>query len=153
MVSEKETAPDGVKRIPVIAGAWEIMDGKPHLIGTQCGRCKEAFFPPREICPFCLTDETITRAALGNTGRIYTATTIRMASKEFSPPYPFAYVVLDKEGIRIPSQLTGIDDADNLASGTPVEMVIDVLRRDDEGNEIMTFKFKPITGGEQSCGM
>ena len=135
-------------QIPILEDAWEFVDGKPHLVGTVCDECQSAYFPPRKICSHCLTDINVHRTVLGNTGRIYAATTIRMAGKEFTPPYPFAYVILEPENIRIPTQLTGIPDADHLPPGTPVEMVIDILRCDAE-SEWITFKFRPTE--TESC--
>ena len=131
------------KQIPVLPDAWEIVDDKPHLVGTKCVRCGEAFFPPRAVCTSCLTDEHVERAVLGNTGRLYASTTIRVASKEFNPPYPFGYVILEPESIRIPTQITGVPDSTSLKPGLWLEMVIDTLRLDKEGKEWLTFKFRP----------
>ena len=131
-------------QIPVLSDAWEIVDGRPHLVGTKCGKCGQAFFPPRAVCTYCLTDEKVGRAVLGRTGQLYAATTIRIASKEFNPPYPFGYVILEPEGIRIPTQISGVEDADDLPAGTRMEMVIEPFRVDSRGSEWITFKFRPV---------
>jgi uncharacterized protein len=139
-----ENAPQNKQTIPVIPGAFE-MDGKePHLIGTKCTQCGAAFFPPRQICTHCLTDEGIVKAKLGNKGKLYAYTVINVASREFNPPYAFGFVMIEPENIRIPTLISGVQDPTALPSGTAMEMVIEKLRTDKTGNDIMTFKFRPV---------
>ena len=71
---------------------------------------------------------------------------IRVASREFNPPYPFGYVILEPENIRIPTLITGVENSDDLKPGTKMEMVIEKLRDDENGNEIITYKFMPVRG-------
>lgn len=132
------------KVIEAIPGAFEIVDEKPYLVGTKCSKCGAAFFPPRYICTYCLTDEGVQKARLGNTGTLYSYTVINVASKEFNPPYAFGFVILEPEKIRIPSVLTGFDLEKELKSGTKMEMVIERLRHDEQGNEIVSYKFRPV---------
>ena len=132
------------KVIEAIPGAFEIVDEKPYLVGTKCSKCGAAFFPPRYICTYCLTDEGVQKARLGNTGTLYSYTVINVASKEFNPPYAFGFVILEPEKIRIPSVLTGFDLEKELKSGTKMEMVIERLRNDEQGNEIVSYKFRPV---------
>ena len=135
---------EGKKVIEAIPGAFEIEDGHPYLVGTKCSQCGEAFFPPRFICTYCLTDEGVQKARLGNKGTLYSYTVINVASKEFNPPYAFGFVIIEPEKIRIPSVLTGFDLNEELKSGTKMEMVIERLRNDEHGNEIVSYKFRPV---------
>jgi uncharacterized OB-fold protein len=130
--------------LEAIPGAFEIVNNRPHLVGTKCSKCGASFFPPRYICSYCLTDEGVEKARLGNQGTLYSYTIIRVASKEFNPPYAFGFVILEPENIRIPAVLTGFDLNQELKSGTRMEMVIDRLRTDDQGNEIISYKFRPV---------
>jgi uncharacterized OB-fold protein len=132
------------KTIEAIPGAFEIADNQPHLVGTKCSTCGAAFFPPRYICSYCLTDEGVQKARLGNKGKLYSYTVIHVASKEFNPPYAFGFVIIEPEKIRIPAVLTGFDFNEELKSGTEMEMVIEKLRHDDHGNEIVCYKFRPV---------
>jgi uncharacterized OB-fold protein len=132
------------KIIEAIPGAFEMENGQPYLVGTKCAKCGAAFFPPRYICTYCLTDEGVQKARLGNTGTLYSYTVINVASKEFNPPYAFGFVILEPEKIRIPSVLTGFDLAQELKSGTKMQMVIEKLRNDEYGNEIVSYKFRPV---------
>ena len=132
------------KVIEAIPGAFEIENNQPFLVGTKCSQCGAAFFPPRYICTYCLTDEGVQKARLGNKGTLYSYTVINVASKEFNPPYAFGFVILEPEKIRIPSVLTGFDLEQELKSGTKMEMVIEKLRNDEQGNEIVSYKFRPV---------
>jgi len=132
------------KTIEAIPGAYEIVDNQPHLVGTQCSTCGAAFFPPRYICSYCLTDEGVQKARLGNKGKLYSYTIIHVASKEFNPPYAFGFVIIEPENIRIPTVLTGFDLDEELKSGTEMEMVIETLRHDEHGNEIVSYMFRPV---------
>ena len=132
------------KTLEAIPGAFEIVNGQPYLVGTKCSKCGAAFFPPRYICTYCLTDEGIQKARLGNKGTLYSYTIIRVAGREFNPPYAFGFVIIEPENIRIPAVLTGFDLEQELKSGTRMEMVIDRLRNDDQGNEIVSYKFRPV---------
>ena len=53
-------------------------------------------------------------------------------------------MILEPEKIRIPSVLTGFDLEQELKSGTKMEMVIEKLRNDEQGNEIVSYKFRPV---------
>ena len=132
------------KIIEAIPGAFEMENDQPYLVGTKCSKCGAAFFPPRYICTYCLTDDGVQKARLGNTGTLYSYTVINVASKEFNPPYAFGFVILEPEKIRIPSVLTGFDLAEELKSGTKMQMVIEKLRNDEYGNEIVSYKFRPV---------
>jgi uncharacterized OB-fold protein len=132
------------KIIEAIPGAFEMENDQPYLVGTKCSKCGAAFFPPRYICTYCLTEEGVQKARLGNTGTLYSYTVINVASKEFNPPYAFGFVILEPEKIRIPSVLTGFDLAQELKSGTKMQMVIEKLRNDEYGNEIVSYKFRPV---------
>ena len=132
------------KTIEAIPGAYEIVDNQPHLVGTRCSTCGAAFFPPRYICSYCLTDEGVQKARLGNKGKLYSYTIIHVASKEFNPPYAFGFVIIEPENIRIPTVLTGFDFDEELKSGTEMEMVIETLRHDEQGNEIVSYMFRPV---------
>jgi len=139
-----DNAPQGKQVIPVIRGAFEMEGEEPHLIGTRCSKCGKAFFPPRSVCSYCLTDEGIEPARLGNRGKLYAYTVINVASREFNPPYPFGFVIIEPEMIRIPTLLTEMPDQEILEAGTEMEMVVTKLRDDKEGNEIVTYKFRPV---------
>lgn len=138
------------KTIPFTAGAFEMEGNEPHLIGTRCTKCGKAFFPSRYICSYCLTDEWIEKAKLGNKGKLYVYTVINVAGREFNPPYAFGFVIIEPENIRIATLISGVRDPNELKSGTEMEMVIEKLRTDEAGNKVTTFKFRPVAKQDSS---
>lgn len=74
----------------------------------------------------------------------------------FPPPWPYAgptgkdfvpfgvgYVELPGE-VKVESRLTE-SDPDALENGMEMELVVVPLRTDDDGNEVVTFAFRPVT--------
>jgi uncharacterized OB-fold protein len=57
-------------------------------------------------------------------------------------PFPIAEVQFP-EGIAIIGQMTGCK-YENLKIGMEVEMVVDKLFQDEQGNEVVGWKFRPI---------
>jgi uncharacterized OB-fold protein len=130
---------------PVMEGIFtNAADGHPRLIGSQCPHCGEKFFPKRIICPKCFCDEKMEEILLGPRGKIYAFTTVRMPPPlGFEVPYTYGYVDLAEEEIKVPAMFTR-DESDQLRIGTDVLLVIEKLRTDKEGNDIIGYKFKPI---------
>jgi uncharacterized OB-fold protein len=58
-------------------------------------------------------------------------------------PYAEGFVELP-EGVRVETLFTGCGFND-LKVGMDVEMIIEILHEDEEGNEIVAFKFKPVS--------
>jgi uncharacterized OB-fold protein len=81
---------------------WEAA-ARGKLLLKQCNACGEYHFYPRVFCPFCFSDRTEWREAVGS-GTIYTFSVTRRAEV----PYAIAYVTL-AEG---PTMLCNIVDCD-----------------------------------------
>ena len=47
--------------IPLVDGVFRIADGLPVLFVSRCLSCRERFFPPRERCAACSSDDMHTR--------------------------------------------------------------------------------------------
>ncbi len=118
---------------------------RPYLIGSKCNLCGYVSFPKRVICPMCLKEGTMKEVPLSNKGKINTFTISRVAPVGFKAPYIQAYVDLP-EGPKVFSLITGCEPSgEALQIGTEVELVIDKIREDDEGYEIIGYKFRPIS--------
>ena len=119
-------------------------DGHPRLIGSKCSRCGKKLFPKRIICPHCFCDEKMEVVLLGPRGKIYAFTTVRIPPPlGFEIPYSYGYVDLVEDDIRIPTMFAGSGPG-QLRIGMDVTLVVDKLRMDKEGNEIIGYKFRPI---------
>lgn len=136
------------KRIPVREGLWTEASSsaeEPHLIGSRCLSCGELFFPRKEIelCGHCQSSEMET-VKLSRHGKVYSYTVVTQRPPVYyraEVPYALGFVELP-EGIRIETLFTRCDPG-TLRVGMDVEMVIERLHEDEEGNEVMAYKFRP----------
>jgi uncharacterized protein len=139
-----------VARVPVAEGVFTWPSDEPRLIGSRCGACGMVTFPVQDSCPRCgstaMEDELLSRQ-----GRLWAWTIQDFAPP--TPPYlgptgedfvPFAvgYVELPGE-VKVESRLTE-NDPDVLTNGMEMELVIVPFRTDDDGNEVVTFAFRPV---------
>jgi uncharacterized OB-fold protein len=138
---------DGKKSIVLKEGLFTMPaseDEKPQLLGNECPSCGEIIFPRHEMCPNC-QERNIKDITLSRRGKIYSHTIVmqRPASHYRGPvPYAFGWVEL-AEGVRVETLYTGCD-FEELTVGTEVELVIEKLHDDDEGNEVVCHKFRPV---------
>lgn len=136
------------KGVPVREGLWTTpssSEGEPQLIGGKCPSCGEIVFPKNRVCVNC-QHQTMDEIKLSRRGKIFTSSTVMLTPpKYYKGPVPYAigYVEL-AEGVRILTPFSG--DPELLKVGMDVELVIEKLLEDDEGNEIMGYKFRPIEG-------
>ena len=137
------------KEIPVREGLWTAPSsaGEPtRLIGSRCPKCGEIFFPKKEdgFCIYCQKtgmEETL----LSRRGKIYSYTVVMQRPPVYyqgEVPYAIGYVELP-EGVRVETLFTA-PDLEKLKIGMDVELVIEKLNDDEQGNEILTYKFKPV---------
>lgn len=137
---------DKGKRIPVREGLFiaSTPDGEPRLIGGKCPSCGEIIFPKPEICPNC-QEESVKEIRLSKRGKIYSSTVVMQQPRPYYKgpvPYGLGFVELP-EGVRVETLFTDCDPED-LKIGMEVELVIEKLYDDDEGNELISYKFRPI---------
>ena len=135
------------KQIPVKGGLWTTPSSpseKPCLIGSKCPSCGEIVFPKKQVCPNC-QEQNVEEVKLSRRGEIYTVTVVTQQPPLYYKgpvPYALGYVEL-LEGVRVETLFTD-SDPDTLEIGMDVELVIEKLYDDDEGNELITYKFRPI---------
>jgi uncharacterized OB-fold protein len=137
-------------RVPVAEGIFTWPADEPQLIGSRCTACGIVTFPSQDSCPRC-PSTAMAEHMLARRGRLWAWTT-----QEFpppSPPYagptgdafaPFAvgYVELAGE-VKVESRLSEVDP-DTLTPGTEMELAMVPFRTDDDGNEVVTFAFRPV---------
>jgi len=135
---------------PVAEGIFTWPAEEPQLIGSRCTACGIVTFPTQESCPRCaatgMADQLLERR-----GRLWAWTT-----QNFPPPSPpyagptgdafetygVGYVELPGE-VKVETRLTEAGP-DALTAGMEMELVVVPFRTDDEGNEVMTFAFRPV---------
>jgi len=138
-------------RIPLQEGLYTWPSDSPRLIASKCTGCGEVTFPGQNSCPAC-TGTSTEELLLSRRGSLWTWTVQHFPPP--TPPYtgeraefaPFGvgYIELP-EGIRVESRLT-VNEPDRLEIGMEMELVVEHFRDDDDGNELMTFAFKPVDG-------
>ena len=124
---------------------------KPYLVGSKCNSCERIFFPRRSICPDCRKENTMGDLPLSRKGIVRTGVIAHTAPLGFKPPYAMAWIDLP-EGVRIFSPVVDdellrqflIPGTDSLQSGFNVELVIEKVREDDDGNDVIGYKFRAL---------
>ena len=137
------------KQVAIQEDFWSASgaDETPRLIGSQCSGCGEIYFPRKEKnwCLQCFKP-ALEDIRLNKRGKIATFSVVMQqpGGGFYQGPVPYAYGCVDLlDGVRIKT-LFATDDFDILAIGKEVELVIEKLHEDEEGNDVLTFKFRPI---------
>lgn len=137
-------------RVPAIEG-WFTTSGEPALLGTRCAECGSFFFPPERIAcrnPACASRE-LEDVPLSRRGRIWSFSVNHYAApapyvgKEPFEPYTVVAVELAKEQMVVLGQLAEGVDPSTLSIGDEVEVVIEPLFTDEDGNENIVWKWRP----------
>ena len=134
---------------PAIAG-WFREEPEPALLGSRCTRCATIAFPKaKEFCgnPACDGTE-FDEVALSNRGTVWSYT-----DAQYQPPAPYVpasdpYVPFALAAVELPEGLVvlgqvadGFGVAD-LKVGAPVELVIETVYSDDQGDRSI-WRWKP----------
>jgi uncharacterized protein len=137
-------------QVPVADGIFTWPSDEPQLIGSRCGACGIITFPAQDSCPRCASTD-MSEQLLARQGRLWAWTT-----QDFPPPSPpytgpggkdfvpfgVGYVELADE-VKVETRLTEAEPA-ALEPGMEMELVLVPFRTDNDGNEVVTFAFRPI---------
>lgn len=121
---------------------WTLEEGGLRLVGGQCKKCGQSYFPSKDVCPKCFAEGEMKKIRLSQRGRLYSYSIVQIAPKRFMPPYAVGYVDFS-EGVRVLGQLTTVDP-DRLKLDMEVEAELGRIAIDEEGNEVISYKFKPL---------
>jgi len=139
-----------VRKIPIVDGVFTWPSDDPKLIASRCKICNTVIFPKSPVCrnPNCKDKMNVEEILLSRRGKLLTFTLVY-----YPPPPP--YVVPDpfvpyaigevafQEGIAVLGQMTEYKYED-LKIGMEVEMVLDKIFDNADGNEVITWKFRPV---------
>lgn len=113
------------------------------LVAQKCADCGKVSFPRKRVCPACF-GERLADHALSATGTLHTYTCTYVGAPHLPSPYVIGFVDLP-EGIRLLSLIVDCDPWDEvLQVGMPMAMTIGPLMRDEGGEMLHTYKFKPM---------
>lgn len=101
--------------LPESLAYWQAAD-EGKLLVKKCNACGEVHHYPRDICPHCLSSDTVWQQAAG-TGTVYSFSTMGQGDAA----YTLAYVTLD-EGVTLMTNLVDCDPA-KVAIGDKVRVV------------------------------
>ena len=143
------------KQIPIAEGLFTWPADKPALLASRCKQCGIAAFPVAESCMACSGQE-VTVEELPSRGTLWTWTIQRFMPKtpyhsnetaETFQPYGVGYLELPG-GVRVEGRLTE-NDPDKIHIGMAMDVVFDTWRTEENGDEIISFFFKPVDQAEQ----
>jgi hypothetical protein len=138
-------------RVPAIEG-WFTTTDAPALVGTRCGACGSFFFPPeRALCrnPACVSAE-LEEVELSRRGKVWSFSVNHYAApapyvgKDPFEPYTVVAVELVDEQMVVLGQLADDVDPAGLKIGDEVEVVVEPLFTDEDGNEHLVWKWRPL---------
>jgi len=137
------------KQYAEVEGLFTWPANEPHLIGGLCKGCNTCFFPKFSEFhkPGC-SQGPVEEVLLSRRGKLASYTI-----QCFPVPWPFPNpepfvpfsigIVALPEGIEVIGQLTGVS-VEDVRTGIDVELVVEKLYEDKDGNEAMTWKFRPV---------
>ncbi len=140
------------KQIPCLEGLFTMPPEEPHLIGNRCNSCGSIFFPKATSCrnPYCRKTESLEDVLFGKRGKLFTFT---VNYYQPPPPYhapdpfvPYANGWIElPEGLMVQAMIAPGYNEKSLKIGMKMELIIDKLYEDEQGNEVVSWKFKPVS--------
>ena len=135
------------KKVPVEKELFTIPSSpqeKPSLLASQCENCGEIIFPRQPSCPNCAKTK-LKAVNLSQKGKIVKSTIVRHRPQLYEGPIPYAVgEVKLPEGVNVPSIIRGWEIDEPPPYGLEVELDLEKLEVDEEGNEVMMYVFRPI---------
>ena len=139
---------NGQEQVTVHPGLFAFPAEKgqaPALLANRCRHCGRSFFPKSNLCPLCFEDETLEDISLDRRGIIYAVTVVNISSPSgVKAPYAYGYVDIPANNIRVFALFTG-NTPDSFRAGMEVELVLEPVRTDSSGQQIIGYKFKPLS--------
>jgi uncharacterized OB-fold protein len=137
------------KRYPLGEGLFTWPSDEPQLIGGRCKSCGTYFFPKFNVKhdPICKNRQA-EEVLLGRRGKLESYTVQRFpppppfVSPDPFVPYAIGWVALP-ENIGIVGIITGCR-LEDIKMHMDVELVIEKAWEDKEGNEPLTWKWRPV---------
>ena len=127
----------------------ESDDDKPHLIGSKCAVCGNVFFPTRAICPVCVEEDTLREIPMGKSGKLNSFATVQVAPEGFTAPYTLSFIDLSEGPTIFAIIAGGASGGEGLQNGMEMELTIEPISTDENGNEVIGYKYRPARSVNQ----
>jgi len=135
--------------VPVADGLFAETPHGPRLLGSRCATCRTPYFPKSPVCrnPAC-NESMVEEADFGPSGTLWSYSVQHYPPPppaKYDEPYvPYALGLVDlTEGLRVLARIS-TDDPESLQVGAQVELVLEKLYSDGAGNDVITWKFRPV---------
>jgi uncharacterized OB-fold protein len=128
---------------PVHDGLFEETADGPRLVGGYSPTSGKYHFPLLSTCPYSGATD-VQRVHLSAVGTLWGWTAVTAAPPGYlgEVPFGFGVVELPENDLRVITRLT-VSDPGALEFGQPMQLVVDPLHVDDDGNEVVTWAFAP----------
>jgi hypothetical protein len=125
---------------------YPIADNQvPALLANRCKHCGKTFFPKRSLCPYCFEKGEMEEIKLARRGIIYACTVVhRNSPTGIIAPYAYGYVDIPVNKVRVFGLFVGSDPS-SFTPGQEVELVLEPIKVDHQGKQIIGYKFKPVS--------
>ncbi len=127
----------------------ESANEKPYLIGSKCSICGNVFFPARAICPVCVAEDTLQEIPVGTKGKLNSFATVQVAPEGFIAPYTLSFIDLPEGPTIFAIIAGGASGGEGLHDGMEMELTIESISTDENGNEVIGYKFRPVRSVNQ----
>jgi uncharacterized OB-fold protein len=137
------------RQVPALPDLFQWEEDGVHLRSAKCGTCGTCFFPEyhEQHRPDC-SREGVQKLPLSRTGRLASYTIqcymppLPFKTEGDITPYPIGMVEFP-EGIQVVGIMVDCSE-DDLRLGMTVETTTFALYRNQEGQEVVTWAFRPV---------
>ena len=127
---------EGLFKLPIAKDAG-------YLIGNKCNNCGSVWWPTRFACSKCCSRD-MTEIALSKKGKLYSYVILRQAPRNTVMVAPYAVGLVElPDGCRFFAAMTDCD-VESVHIGQEVEIVFKKIKEDEEGNDVISFMFRPV---------
>jgi len=138
---------NGLKSVRPISEGMFVMPSptseQAYLVGSKCRSCGKISFPSRIVCRKCASQD-LESVPLSRTGTLYSFTSLDRRPPGYFGEVPYIFGVVElPEGERICTHFTDCD-IESLRIGMDMELVLGIVGKDPEGNELLGWKFRPL---------
>ena len=134
---------------PVAEGLFAETEDGPRLLGSRCRSCDTPYFPKSAVChsPNC-NESKMEDAQFGPKGTLWSYSVQYYPPPppaKYDEPYvPYALAMIDMpEGLRVLARVS-TDDPEQVQVGADVELVLEKLYTNPEGDDVITWKFRQV---------
>ncbi|MFQ5415540.1 MAG: Zn-ribbon domain-containing OB-fold protein [Myxococcota bacterium] len=136
-------------RVHAALGLFSEGDEGTRLLGSKCRGCGASYFPRDSVCHNPECDDPFTQeVCFGPTGKIWSCAVQNyqppapVVSEEPYQPYAVGMIDLD-DGLRVMGRID-VQDPMSVVVGGAVTLVTGRIGADAEGNDVITWMFRPI---------